>query len=450
MFGRLSSSTSLFGNVRSALVTKNIVISLLVKAAGLLISLLLVPLSLEYICKEEYGIWLTISSILYWFAFLDVGLSNGMRNYMSAAISIGDYVKASKYFTTTVVLLSIIFSIAFIISLGVIPFLSIDKIFNTNLLDNRALQVDLLVAIGFTLVGFVGKNIGYVYVAHQHYSVMDVLGFLGHLGGLVAMFVLSKTTNGNLLYLILVMTVLPVLVYLFASFPTFKRYPQLLPNKRSVDFSLFNQIVGKGLGFFAIQITSCLVIFGGTNVIISHYCGPESVTEYNLSFRVFNILIIAYTAFISPLWNGYTDASVKGDWKWIRKAFMRSVLIWFFSVLGGIILLFLCEPFYGIWLKGKVTIPFSISLCTFLYVCFFNLNNCATYLINGLNAIRVQIISSVVVTILYVISVCLLENSFGAEGIILCVTICYALMSILHLYQCHLLINCKANGIWIK
>ena len=63
----------------------------------------------------------------------------------------------------------------------------------------------------------------------------------------------------------------------------------------SFHFASAKKIIGKGLGFFIIQITSCLVIFGSANILISHYCGPEQVTIYNISYKLFNILICNYS-----------------------------------------------------------------------------------------------------------------------------------------------------------
>lgn len=433
---------------RTSAVLLNAGVSLAMKLLGMFISLFMVPLTLSYLTQEEFGIWMTISSILYWFAFLDVGLSNGMRNYMSQAISEGNYETARRYFYTTLLLLTIIFGVAFCVTLGIVPFINLTALFNTTAVSAHMLKVTTLVAIGITLINFVVKNIAYIYVVHQQYAWMDALSFVGHLLGLIVIWILTRTTEGNLFYLVLALTSLPVLVYVLAGFHAFSKYSQLLPRRGVIDFSIGGQIVGKGLGFFAIQITSCLVIFGCTTVFISHYCGPEDAAVYNIAFRLFNLIVIVYTAFISPLWNGYTDASVKGDWEWIRKSFNRSLMVWGLTVVGGLLMLALCGTFYRIWLQGKIEMPFAVSLCTFLYVTFFNLNNCATYLINGLNVITVQIISSVVMTAIYVGAVLWVGPRYGLEAIILCVAGSYLLMSLVHLYQCRLIIHRKATGIW--
>lgn len=433
---------------RTSLMRINILVSALVKIASLAISLLMVPYTLNYINKEEFGIWMTISNIVYWFAFLDVGLGNGMRNYMAASVSEGDMPRAGRFFHTTMFLMTVIFGAAYLVAIAVLPFFDLTEIFNTNILSDEMLKKMLIVALTFTLLNFLLKNVGYIYASMQKYSVMDVINFLGHLLGFVAIVVLTYTSESNLFYLVIALTSIPVIVYALSFIPTFMRYPDLRLRKGSIDLKLNNQILGKSIGFFLIQITSCVVIFGSSNVFISHYCGPESVTIYNLAFKLFNLLIVGYTIVISPLWNGYTDAAVKGDWDWIRKTFNKALRCWLLSVIVGVILLFGAGLFFDIWLNGKIQIPFTVSLCTLLYVSMFNLNNCATYLINGLNVIRLQIYSSIVTTLLYVTVVSVLKDSFGLEGLIVCMAGSYLLMSIIHLLQCRLLITGKAKGIW--
>jgi len=434
---------------RNANLRNNILLSGAMKATGLLTSLMIVPVTLHYLDNEVYGIWMTITSILMWFSFFDVGLGNGMRNYMTQAISANDYKTARAYLSTTLCVLTLI---AIAIGILCIPCLTLDfnKIFNTYALSNNVLQNALIIAVLFTLVNFVVKNIGFVFIALQKYSLNDVLTTTGSVLGLIVVFILTKTTQGNLLYVVTAFTLSPVLVYLIAAIPIFHKYKQLQPSWRYFDKSLLKNIVGKGLGFFAIQITSCLVIFGGSNVIISHFCGPASVTVYNIAYKLFNLLAIAYTVIISPMWNAYTDAQVRGDYPWIRATFNKALKLWGLSILGGLMLLAICNTFYKIWVGGSVTVPIQISAAVLLYISAFNFNNCVTYLLNGLNKITVQIITSVTGTIMYLLFIILCGEKIGMLGIILSMAICYILMAAVHLYQCRLLINEKAKGIWNK
>ena len=68
------------GDARSEKNKKNIVVSAGIKIADTMVHLLLVPLTLGYLNAYEYGIWLTLNSILAWINSFDIGLGNGLRN----------------------------------------------------------------------------------------------------------------------------------------------------------------------------------------------------------------------------------------------------------------------------------------------------------------------------------------------------------------------------------
>src|ERR1700755_3062645 len=82
------------GHSRSANARKNILASFLIKGCNIAISLILVPLTIHYVNPTQYGIWLTLSSIIGWFAFFDIGFGNGLRNKFAEAIAKDDHVLA--------------------------------------------------------------------------------------------------------------------------------------------------------------------------------------------------------------------------------------------------------------------------------------------------------------------------------------------------------------------
>lgn len=437
-------------NERNKILGKNILFSCLLKGIGLTTSLLIVPITINYLNNEVYGIWMTLTSILFWIGAFDIGLGNGMRNYLTEAISQKKFAEGRAYITTTFVLLATIAIIATVI--GIIPLLSLNynQMFNTHTISNDVLRNAVLYAVFFTLFNFVVKNVGVIYIAMQKYAVSDLLNILGNIISLSIIYILTKTTNGNLLYVVIAYTSSGCIVYIVSSFFLFKKHPELRPALSFFNKKLSKKLIGTGTGFFLIEITSCLVIFGAANIFITQFCGPAAVTTYNIAYKFFNLLVIAYTIILSPMWNAYTDAYVKGDMKWIGQTFNRALKLWGLSVFGGIIMLAGCQIFYHLWVGEKVTVPFTVSLSTLIYVCTFNLNNCVTYLINGLNKIRIQIITSVVFTALYIAVVSLLGKQLGIEGVVLSMAGSYACMSLIHLYQCRLLIKDKAKGIWNK
>ena len=86
---------------RNKMLRNNILFSGLLKAISLSTSFIIVPLTLHYLDNEPYGIWMTISSMAFWIFTFDIGLGNGMRNYLTAAISKNDQHAAQIYVSST-------------------------------------------------------------------------------------------------------------------------------------------------------------------------------------------------------------------------------------------------------------------------------------------------------------------------------------------------------------
>jgi O-antigen/teichoic acid export membrane protein len=136
-------------NLRTQKAKKNIFWLYVFNAVNFLTFLLLVPLSLDYLGPVEYGIWITLNSILLWIGYLDFGIGNGLRNKLSESLALNDLVKAktlvsTAYFIFTAAML--IISLIFIITFG---FWNWQKILNTPAgLDQK---ISLLVFVVFLL-----------------------------------------------------------------------------------------------------------------------------------------------------------------------------------------------------------------------------------------------------------------------------------------------------------
>src|SRR5450755_4419818 len=89
------------GHSRSINAKKNILFSFLIKGCNIAIGLILVPLTIHYVKPIQYGIWLTLSSIIGWFGFFDIGLGNGLRNKFAEALAKGEHERARIYVSTT-------------------------------------------------------------------------------------------------------------------------------------------------------------------------------------------------------------------------------------------------------------------------------------------------------------------------------------------------------------
>ena len=101
------------GHERTLKMRKNILQIFFLRGIGVLITFLLVPITLDYLKPSEYGVWLTLSSIIVWIDFFDIGIGHGLRNKLSEAIANDNFILAKQYVSTTFVFLCIISLILF-------------------------------------------------------------------------------------------------------------------------------------------------------------------------------------------------------------------------------------------------------------------------------------------------------------------------------------------------
>lgn len=437
-------------NNRTQKAKKNIIVSGLFKGGDTLIYLLLVPLTLGYLNAYEYGIWLTLNSILTWINSFDIGLGNGLRNKLTEAIAKNDKTMARKYVSTTFV--TLIFLAIVIIGIGSICYSFIDWYSILNVQINSVHNLDKIIWLSFMLfcLNFVLKFVGNVYQALQIPSAMYIFNFLGHLLSLVVIFILTKTTSGNLLLVAIIYSLSSPLIYLTAYPITFNiLFKYLRPSFHYFDFGCVKELLNLSLTFFIMQVCS-LVLFSMSNLIISHMFGPEEVTPYNIAQRYFSIITMVINIILAPIWSATTDAYIKKDYIWIKKV-GRKLLSLLVSLIILIPVLVIISPLiYHIWIGNEVIIPLPISIFCSIYNFFFIWSLCYSVVLNGIGKLRIQIIYAIISAVLFVPICYFLGNLCGVVGVIIGMCIVTFPAAVLNTIQFNLIMSQKAHGIWNK
>ena len=113
------------GHKRSVKARKNIIASFVIKGLSILIGFVFVRLLYTQLGAVEYGIWLTLTSIVSMVIYFDIGLGNGLRNRFAESLAKNEHEKAKIYVSTTYAGFSIIFGLIFLIFLIIFKFLYI-------------------------------------------------------------------------------------------------------------------------------------------------------------------------------------------------------------------------------------------------------------------------------------------------------------------------------------
>ena len=437
-------------NPRTSKANKNILISLGIKGVDCIVQLLLIPITLDYLNAYEYGLWLTLNSILLWINTFDIGMGNGFRNQLAIAVANEDIMLAKSLVSTSFAMIAMIMIAILLIVSPIVLNLNWYNILGAD--PNSVENLKDIVYISFVLfcINFMVKFIGNVYLAMQMPSINNLLVSLGHLLSLIIIFILTKTTNGSLFNIAVTFSLSPVIIYIIAYPITFNMiYKDFKPTLFMFQKKYIRKLFNTGFLFFLLQICG-IILFAMSNIIISRMFGPEKVTPYNIAFRYFSLINLFASILISPMWSAVTEAYAKKEMDWISKS-IRSVEKRMYLLGGAIIIMVIISDYiYKAWIDSKVEIPSLMSFMMALYVYIIAFSTSYSYFLNGMSKLRIQFVNIAAMTILYLPLCYYFGKLLGIYGILLSMILLNIPGLIINKIQLKKIIGNNAIGIWNK
>ena len=410
----------------------------------------LVPLTINYVNPSQYGIWLTLSSIISWFSFFDIGFSQGLRNVVTASLANDNYRKARIYISTTYAVLIIIFSILCAAFFILNFFLDWTIVLNTPPQLAKELSALAMIIFSFFCMQMVLRIINTIVNADQKPALANSIDTIGQLFVLLLIYSLTKLTHGSLINLGLILGGIPQLILLISSILLFSnKYKALSPKIKYINFKYAKDIMIFGGKFFLIQI-SIIVIFQTNNIIITQIGSPLDVTIFNIAYRYMSVILMVINILISPLWSAFAEASTKKDYIWMQNTLRITNKIFYFIISTVLILVLIANPVYNLWIGNSVEIPMNVTIFTGIYIFLLCIIQIYTQILNGIGKLKIQVLSYSIALFLHIPIAFMLGKVFGIIGVLLSASIFYSIISICSVKQVNLLVNNKATGIWNK
>lgn len=438
------------GSVRSVKYKKNIVFLFVSQALNVLVSLMLVPVTLNYLGTKEYGVWITLTTLIAWFAFFDIGLGHGLRNKYAEAKARQNDEDVKKYVSTAFFILVLISAFIFIVFLGISNFINWAIVLNAPLELSSDLKVLAIIVTGTFCIRFVVNIISTLLTADQEPAIPALIGLLGHSLSLGVVFLITKTTSSSLLYIGVALSVSQIFplviafVYLFLT-----RYRIIIPSLIYFSKSHVQSIFSLGVRFFLIQITA-LVLYQSNNIIIAHICGLEKVTEFNIAYKYIYVLIMIFSTFVNPLWSAATEAFVKEDAEWIHNIVRRLNQLLLFLIAAGLIMIVISPMVYRFWLQNTIKPDFLLLFLLFFYFIFYSRSILYRNFMNGVGKISLQFLVTFFQSLLHIPFAIILGRWWGLHGVVVVMILWSFINAIWEPIQFKRLIQKRAAGIWNK
>jgi O-antigen/teichoic acid export membrane protein len=361
----------------------------------LALSLLTVPLTLNYLGTERYGMWIAISSMIALLAFSDLGIGYGLLNAVTRTIATGEFAQARRQISSSIVLLTLVALILgglFIVIHPFIPWASVLAVESPKAKSEAGPAIATWFAI--FLIGIPISVASQVRIARQEVYLVHMTAAAGNVASVLALLVVILTRQG-VPALVVAMAAPPVVaagvngILLFRS-----SAPELRPSTGFVDMRTGFGLMRSGLLFLVLQM-AMTIAFTTDTLVIAQILGPSAVAEYGVASRLFAFPLGLVAIGLLPLWPAYGDAIARGDVKWARTTLVRSAktalsvtipAAGFLVLFGGWII--------AIWVGGSVTPPFLLLLGLGIWTIQSTVGNSVAMLLNGANELRFQAIAA--------------------------------------------------------
>lgn len=368
----------------------------LAKVISVATALISVPLTLQYLGAERYGMWMTMSSFIALLSFADLGIGNGLLSSVATAHGRDDKHEIRSLISSAYLLLS---AIGLLILLGfaaVYRLVPWHRIFNvhTELARQEAgpamamLVLCLALAMPISIVQRVQMGL-------QSGFLSNIWQCMSSLFGLIAVIV-SAETHAPLFVLVLGFMGAPLLANALNSLIYFLFLkPELSPTFSLTSHHHVRSITGTGLLFLILQIVSA-ASYSSNAIVIAQMLGAQQVAEYAVPEKLFALIGTVLAMMLAPLWPAYSEAIARGDRAWVRATLMRSTTIAVgVATLGSVLLVLFGSQIITIWLNHPFPMARDLLLSFGVWKIIEAAGNALAMFLNGARIVKTQVVIAV-------------------------------------------------------
>lgn len=379
----------------TAVVVKNVAYAFIIRGVALAVSFLSTPLFIDYFNNNEVlGLWYTLLSMLTWFLTFDLGIGNGIRNYLTRALTVNNRLEARKIISSGFV--SVGFTTLFLSIIGGILIWQSDPNAILNITDDlvssEALRLSAFMVFAAIMLRFFLTTISSIFYALQKSAVNSFLALCVSILQLLYILIFGfddvETALLNISFAYLIISNLPVII---AGIVVFTRELKgCTPHFNYIGRDTIKKIMGIGIIFFLCQIFYMLI--ANTNeFFIGYFWGQRNTADYTFYYKITMLASMVVSLALTPTWSMITKAYAEGNYEWVRKFFALVKRVGLIIVVLELLVIPFLQTIFDIWLgKGVLTVNYMTA---FAFACFgtaFIYSSMLSTIVCGLAKMKLQ------------------------------------------------------------
>lgn len=359
---------------------------------SVVVGLASVPIGLSYLGPLKFGIWMVISSIV---AYL--GLSQLGTGTASTALIAKHVERQSQGVILRRTFRLLCYFALFLIGLAGVAAMFPDRwaiLFGDIPDDARreaisaAVAMMVLYLLRLPTVAFTSAFIGLQEVHWERLYIVVLPAILSFFALLLTIYL-----AGDLVILACLTGGAQLLAGLLAGVHFSMRHRDMMFGavSQASDVAVTRDLLASGSRFFFIGIAA-MVVWNTDNLVISYFLGPENVTVYAITFKLFAAAFSIFVVANSVLMPMFGSALGRNDWAWIDDTYRNASSI--MATLGGLVWIggiVFAKPIIVLWtgIAGFGGLLVVFALGGYGYV--LSAVNLHANLLSGMNATRAML-----------------------------------------------------------
>lgn len=384
-------------------------------------------LTFKYLGKSDYGIWVTIYSIISWVYLLDFGYSNVIKTKLPTLLhdeekTINTLISTIYVGVAGVSLLILLVYVVFNLFVSPSEFLNIDS---DTINFNLVLTLNLLFSV---LILFVG-NFKSLFVGVIRTQIVELSLMIVQLVIFLVVLCLLKCNlfpeSSKLLVISLVFGLTNLVIGLIFTYYFFHSNKNMRVSLKYFDLGVLKQNTAMGAKYFVIQI--CMVIIFSTDyILITKFFGVKEVANYDIVLKIFQVPMLLTITGLSPFWSIFSKNYAERNYAWIKKTLITYNFLFIFFIVGVAILICIIHEVIYIWMNVRFEISITLLLSISAYISMRAFTAMYNYFLNGINKINLSLWLTVFGAIINIpVCILLIKLGYGVSGIVIgtCISI---------------------------
>jgi O-antigen/teichoic acid export membrane protein len=351
--------------------------------------LISVPLTVRYLGKERYGLWLTALSVLSVLTVIEAGFVPSLKNRLAEAFGRGDKEDFARFVSASLFASALIVLVAgmFLPVVMVVPWQHLFKLTDANAARESLPLMMVLVMV--VIAAFATSFIEAIYAARGQISTILVFQLIASVIGLMLL-MLAIHFRATLPALAAITGAPTPAGRVLLLYSLYRRYPDMFLIRLRPAIAGLRTVLPASIEFAALRVTDVLVS-STPNIIVVRLLGVAAVATLSIGQRLASVPLMCVGAMMPVFWPAFTIARARGEHSWLARKFAIAGSATGISLVAYALGLFIAGPaVIAWWLGGRIIVPRNVLGILAVWLIFQGLWYWLSTLLNSVGDIRFQ------------------------------------------------------------